>query len=712
MKSYHVIMSAKLKPILLLVLLNSAGSVFPQAVHDVLSGLQEKFTSYVKAIPREEVFAHTDREEYIAGEEIFFTIYAIDRQTSKTSLFSRIAYVELWNTHNVAIIRKRFLLNDGIGPGNFTLPDTMNTGVYILRIYTNWMKNFLPDNCFIKEIIVYNLLNDEKPLVSMPVKPRIRNNPPQYQGSGISLSIDRTSEENIRLKIRADSADANNRILHAFIHTNGNISFTGTYPVNGDSLNISVPRSSLEPGINHITLFNIKGKPVAERFIYTALPEQPVISLHCRDIYRLKDRIELELEIAENVPASFSFSVAPGLENRAGMREYMLLGTEFGFRSNDLDEHKTGDQVKYMDSLLSHTHSSWIDWTYIADDKIPELRFPMEKEHHLLSGRLTDENTDSVDFIIMCVPGRDALFQYAIPDPSGAFSFKVSTDEILKDFVIMHEGSNRQGRIAIESSFSEKSPVNSQTGSLILNVPSHIPKWSVNYQVRRLYGISETSKSTNQARLPDKMTRFYGKPDFELIMADYISLPLMEEVFYEILPHVSIRKKDRGNEIIITDRIDNRPFMTIPCLMIDGVIIKDPDLIINMDPEIVEKIDVITEKYVVGKYEFPGIVNVITKSADFNSVPLPGYMARISYRVADSTATFYSPDHSTAESDNRLPDYRNTLYWNPALQIDTIGKARITFFSSDNPSDYTITIQGISKNGEIYSQKRKISVQN
>jgi len=44
------------------------------------------------------------------------------------------------------------------------------------------------------------------------------------------------------------------------------------------------------------------------------------------------------------------------------------------------------------------------------------------------------------------------------------------------------------------------------------------------------------------------------------------------------------------------------------CLMIDGVIIKDPALIANLEPEIVEKIDVIKEKYLVGKYFFPGIL--------------------------------------------------------------------------------------------------------
>ena len=45
---------------------------------------------------------------------------------------------------------------------------------------------------------------------------------------------------------------------------------------------------------------------------------------------------------------------------------------------------------------------------------------------------------------------------------------------------------------------------------------------------------------------------------------------------------------------------------------------------------------------------------------------------------------FVSPDHSSLESEaGRIPDYRNTLYWNPAVEIDALGKARIEFRASD-----------------------------
>jgi hypothetical protein len=234
----------------------------------------------------------------------------------------------------------------------------------------------------------------------------------------------------------------------------------------------------------------------------------------------------------------------------------------------------------------------------------------------------------------------------------------------------------------------------------------------VNYQVRKIYGVTDRKGQLDPVFPPLKPIRFYGKPDIELIMADYIKLPVMEEVFFELLPHVSLKKRKSSYEIFITDRIDDTQYITSPCLLIDGVIIKDPSLIINLDPEIVEKIDVVKEKYFVGRYLFPGVINVITKAGDFSYVPLPGYMIRLPYRVIEPVWSFFSPDYSSAEMRNsRIPDYRNTLYWNSSVKPDKDGKARIEFWSSDNKSDYVINIQGITQEGKIISLHKTFKVQ-
>jgi hypothetical protein len=74
-------------------------------------------------------------------------------------------------------------------------------------------------------------------------------------------------------------------------------------------------------------------------------------------------------------------------------------------------------------------------------------------------------------------------------------------------------------------------------------------------------------------------------------------------------------------------------------------------------------------------------------------------------------ASFNAPDYSTEDLKNgRIPDFRNTLYWNPSLQPDKNGKYMIEFWSSDFVSDYVIKVEGVTSDGKIISLTKTFSV--
>ena len=86
-------------------------------------------------------------------------------------------------------------------------------------------------------------------------------------------------------------------------------------------------------------------------------------------------------------------------------------------------------------------------------------------------------------------------------------------------------------------------------------------------------------------------------------------------------------------------------------------------------------------------------------------------MIRMPYRVTEPVLTFVSPDYSSVEvKENRVPDYRNTLYWNPLIAPDKDGKSVLEFWSSDNKGDYIINIQGITQDGKMLSIRKVIRV--
>jgi hypothetical protein len=59
---------------------------------------------------------------------------------------------------------------------------------------------------------------------------------------------------------------------------------------------------------------------------------------------------------------------------------------------------------------------------------------------------------------------------------------------------------------------------------------------------------------------------------------------------------------------------------------------------------------------------------------------------------------------------SRIPDFRNTLYWNPSVKPDVDGKVKIDFWTSDISDEYEVNIQGITPEGKTISLVKIIKV--
>jgi hypothetical protein len=497
-----------------------------------------------------------------------------------------------------------------------------------------------------------------------------------------------------------------------------------TERITGEITRISVPKSQLSSGINSITVFNLKGQPVGERYIYTPDKVNQGVSLSSVDSSRLRNKISLDLEFGKGLNSSlnstnFSISVAPETPDHHVMdiNDYMVFGTEFGGLPSGVFKNRKVRELEpeLIDSLLQSVKSDWINWNTILSDQPPVFRYHMENEDNYLSGRIITSGQNSGDsdrYVICSSPGKTAVFQYAKADRTGRFSFKLHIDEKVKDLIIQPDIVTKNQSLYIESPFSDqylKSEIS--IDSLSNPIPDYISAWSVNHQVRKIYGTSYIGNPINPVITLPNIRRFYGKPDQQLIMKDYIVLPVMSEVFFELLVGVFLKSKKSVYEITVANPENNKPYETPPVLFIDGVVVKDPSLIAALDPEIVERIDVVRNKYYVGDFLFFGIVNVITKAADFSNASLPDYAIRLHYRAIDPAGSFISPDYSSAEmKKSRIPDFRNTLYWNPSVKTDKDGKARVEFWTADFATDFEVNIQGITPEGKIVSLKKVIKV--
>lgn len=60
---------------------------------------------------------------------------------------------------------------------------------------------------------------------------------------------------------------------------------------------------------------------------------------------------------------------------------------------------------------------------------------------------------------------------------------------------------------------------------------------------------------------------------------------------------------------------------------------------------------------------------------------------------------FYSPEYTTTTIDGERTDFRETVYWNPAIHTNTKGKATVSFYNSDEVTAFRATAEGFGNTG-------------
>ncbi|MBC6988092.1 hypothetical protein [Hymenobacter sp. BT491] len=122
----------------------SLGSTYGQAT-DSLASLRKRFDAYSQQTLQEKLYVHTDRPFYVSGEILWFKLNAVDGTQHKPLAMSKVAYVELLDKEHNPVLQAKINLQHAAGNGSWQLPASLVSGNYVLRAYTNWMKNFSPD---------------------------------------------------------------------------------------------------------------------------------------------------------------------------------------------------------------------------------------------------------------------------------------------------------------------------------------------------------------------------------------------------------------------------------------------------------------------------------------------------------------------------------------------------------------------------------------
>ena len=134
---------------------------------DSLASLGRRVQQYSRQALAEQLFLHLDRPAYVAGETLWFKAYAVDGTYHRPLPMSKVAYVEVLDANQQPVAQAKIALAQATGQGSLELPAELATGRYVVRAYTNWMKNAGPEYYFQCPITVVNTF-EPTPVAAKP----------------------------------------------------------------------------------------------------------------------------------------------------------------------------------------------------------------------------------------------------------------------------------------------------------------------------------------------------------------------------------------------------------------------------------------------------------------------------------------------------------------------------------------------------------------
>ncbi|MBN1118428.1 MAG: hypothetical protein JXA77_14550 [Bacteroidales bacterium] len=107
---------------------------------------------------KEELFIFSDRDLYVTNEFINFKVDYQQYPVLHMS-WSKVVYIELIKSDGTPVAQKKLQLINNKASGYLEIPSDLFSGIYYLKSYTRWMRNFPVENYAYKEVKIVNPKN-------------------------------------------------------------------------------------------------------------------------------------------------------------------------------------------------------------------------------------------------------------------------------------------------------------------------------------------------------------------------------------------------------------------------------------------------------------------------------------------------------------------------------------------------------------------------
>ncbi|WP_037575316.1 hypothetical protein [Sporocytophaga myxococcoides] len=773
------------------------------AQSDTLKSIVNGLKTYSENHFQEKIFVHIDRGVYMTGETLWFKLYLVNAMNLRPADLSKVAYIEILDENHRPVSQKKVNLKGGEGAGAIDLTNGLNSGNYIIRAYTNWMRNYSPEFFFHQSIKVINVSKKSVSNVSasmpeydmgffpeggylvagIPTKLAFKvadkqgkgvdfkgyilngNNDtiqrfsplkfgmgsiyftpedsvkykalitsqdqkkywvefPKVLSSGYGMRLTEEVDQKIKVDVSVRSENNQNSYEPAFliVHKQGSLQVAELSLFQHGRASFIIDKSRLAEGINSFTVFNKSKKAVCERLFFN-YPVNNTLQLEAqaeKEFYSSREKVELSFSgtnLSDNETAGFSVSVflKDTLEDngQSDIFSHLWLASDLkGYVESPeyYFQQSNKGTSEALDNLLLTQGWRKFDWKDVFSAENAQLSFIPEYEGHIIRGRMTDlNNKESLKntTIYLSCPGKSKMFCLTRSNLNGDFILPLKDLYGLNNLVFQTDPQSLAPSIEVYNCFSEEISGHS-SAPLILSAAHResLLDRRVNSSVMKVFNKKNDLKDSFSSEKP-----FYGAADKIYLLDEYTRFPKMEDVIREYVPEVFLRKKKDGFHFLVSNNLSKKVFEDAPLTLIDGVPVFNIEKVLAFDPKKMERLEVVARRYFHGALNTPGIISYSTYKGDLGGFELDPKSLVVEYEGLQMKREFYSPVYNNSEAVNdRIPDFRNQLFWSSDLKLNGDQKTSIYFYTSDQKGTYTIQINGLSINGKAGSKRLTIGV--
>jgi len=556
---------------------------------------------------------------------------------------------------------------------------------------------------------------------------------PDISQQGAKLMLTKESEKALSFNIISSDNMPSREFYIAIFHRGIGKNYV---KVEKEKLNkaISIKKEYFGAGVNRLVLLNSKFEPLSERLVFTNKNKDDCLVnvTLSKDQFQTREQVKMKLNIPtiKNDDEWARVSVSVVNENMMGyqgnlldLRSYLLLDSELkGYIQNPglyfVDDDSISSSRKL--DLLMLTNG----WRNYAKEQADVVRSSNSNIGITFSGKVQKEILNkpyiNTDVFLTVVNNNIQEIKSTKTDQYGYFKF----DSIVyfDTALVMIQAKNHK----------DKNNTRLELNDLCLE---HFSVDESNY--KNIDDIGELSLEMYRLKYINELSLMEFFPDRESILLEEIVVAVKAKKKPD--DHFRIYTPSQSNKLTDTDRhytsilqylsgrfagvqvmedkilirgsgslslggSDDLPVMSDgPLILLDGMPITTDELkyFPMYDIDVVEIIKG-PDAAIFGVRGANGVISIFTrKGFDYKPVAekMPGTIIK-KIQGFEKFCVFYSPVYNSNKIDTEIPDYRQTLYWNPSVVVDDKSSS-LSFFTCDNLANYKVIVEGITMSGKI-----------